>query len=99
MNLSNRSSSILGVPRGSVFIRRIDDIDQMVRNPAPFGQRDFVGADVESTVNGRGIAVDNLSTVSPGEAKSERALPRSGRPEHRHNNGRSLTDRHKRRSR
>src|SRR6185369_1355460 len=60
---------------------RIDDVDQVMRDPAPIGHRHFVGADVEPAIDGGRVAVDDLAVVALGNRQRQRALPRRGRAE------------------
>ena len=63
--------------------RSIGNVDEMVWNPSLLGQRDFVGADVETAINGGRIAVDNLAPAARRERHRQRALAGRRRPEDR----------------
>src|SRR6187431_584445 len=54
-----------------------------MRDAAPIGLGHLVGADVETPVDRRRIAVDDLAVEGGGKGKAERALPGCRRPENR----------------
>ena len=92
MDVANRRGGVARVLRRRVLVGRIDDVDQVVRNAAPLGQRHLVGADVEAAIDRRRVAVDDLAAEPLGQRQRQRALAGRGRPEHRDDKG--LTTRH-----
>ncbi len=66
-------------PRGGVLVGGIDDVDEVVRDAAPLGDRHLVGADVEAAVDGRGVAVDDLAAEALGGGQRQRRLARGRR--------------------
>ena len=66
--------------RGENFVR-LDQIDQVMRNAALFGERHFRGADIEMPINLRGIADQNFAAELFGELDSQSRFSRSSGPE------------------
>ena len=60
---------------------RVGDVHQVVRNPTAGLGRWFVGSDVETSVDRKGIGGDNLGAEDLGHLETEAALARSGGPE------------------
>jgi hypothetical protein len=82
-HLTDDPARILSVLRSSVLARRINDVDQMMRDAATLGRRHLVGADVEAAVDGCRVAVDDLAAVALGSRERERALSGRRRSEDR----------------
>ncbi len=53
----------------------------MVRDAAPIGCGNFAGADIEMTVDLRGIADENFAAQAFGKRDAQRGFSRSGRPQ------------------
>ena len=85
VHLANDAIGIASILRRSVYVSRIGDVDQVMRNPTLFGARHFVGADIEAAIHGGGITVENLAANPLGKRQGQRALPGRGRSQHRHN--------------
>ena len=83
VDLADRSGGIVRVLRGGVVVGRFGDVDQVVRNAAPIGLRDLVGADIEPTVHRGRVAVDDLAAKPLRKRQRQRALPRGRGPQHR----------------
>ena len=64
-----------------VLVGRIGDVDEVMRDAAPVGQRHLVGADVEPAIDRRRIAVDDLAPMvaRPGRARARSSPSPSGR--------------------
>ena len=56
----------------------IEQIDQMVRDVLLLGGRNFAGADVEMTVELRGIADENFAVEFLGELEAQRGFAGGG---------------------
>ena len=82
VNIADGCRSVMRKLSGRVHLRRIRDVDEMVRNPAPGLHRQLVGADVEATIDRRRIAVDDFAAVPLSQREAERAFPRGRRPQH-----------------
>jgi hypothetical protein len=67
--------------RCGVLFDRLDDIDEVVRNPGALVERHFVGPDIESAVDSGGIAADDFAAAPQSELDAEPALPCGGRPQ------------------
>src|SRR5881397_3819845 len=75
-----------GVPRVlgcRVLVHRINDVDQVMRDAAPGFERHFVCTDVESSIDGRRVAVDDLAVVALGQRERQRAFAGRRRTEYR----------------
>jgi hypothetical protein len=83
VDVADRRGGVARVLRGGVVVCGIGDVDQVMRDAAPVGGRNLVGADVEAAVDRRGIAVDDLAVEPFGDRQRERALPRRGRAKNR----------------
>jgi hypothetical protein len=83
VNVGDHRSGVSSIPRRGVLLGGIGNVDEVMRDAAPFSHRDLVGADVEASIHGGRVAVDDLAVESFGDGDSERALPRRGRPEDR----------------
>lgn len=73
-NVTDRGSRFASVAGSRVVFGRIGHVDQVMRNAALLVDRDFVGADVEATVNSRRVATDNLAPVLLSQIKRQGAL-------------------------
>src|SRR5699024_5262046 len=60
----------------------LQHVEPMVRDPAPLSRRELGGPDVHPAVLLHGVAVDDLTAESLGEAEGQLGLPRPGRPHH-----------------
>ena len=60
--------------RGRVFLGRVDNVNEMMRNTALLAQRHLVGADVEAAIHRGRIAADDFAAIPDGELQRERAL-------------------------
>jgi hypothetical protein len=76
VDLFDRCNSVAHITRSGVLLGRFDNVDQMMRNAAPFGERDLVGANVESAIDSGGVAADDFAAVPQGELDAQRALAR-----------------------
>lgn len=74
VNVVDCGHGISDVPRCGVLVGRIGDIDDVVRNAAALIQRHLVGADIKSTINGSGIAADDLAAAPDCQLDAERAF-------------------------
>jgi len=74
VNILNCRHRVAHVLRCCVLFGRLDDIDEMVRSSAALCERNFVGSDVEATVNGSGIAADNLAAAPECQLDAECAF-------------------------
>jgi hypothetical protein len=81
INLFNGFDRIARVSRRRVFVSRLDNVDQMMRNTAALRERHFVGADVESAIYRGRVAADDFAAAPQCELDAERALARGGRTE------------------
>ena len=81
LNLANHPSRIASVMRRRVFVGRIDDVDEVMRDPLPLHHRHLVGADVEAPVHGGRIAVDDLAAEPVSQRNRQGALANGGRTE------------------
>ena len=59
----------------------------MVGNPALLVRLDFVGADIEAPIDGRGIAADDFAAMPQGQFDRERALACGGGTQDGENRG------------
>ena len=76
VDLLDRRNRIAHVARRRVFVGRLDDVNQVMGNAAPLGERHLVGADVEAAVHGRRIAADDFAAAPQRQLDAERALAR-----------------------
>ena len=81
VDVADHRRRVARVLRRGVLVGRIDDVDQVMRDAAPLGDRHLVGADVEAAIDGGRIAVDDLAAEALGERQRQRALAGRGRPE------------------
>ena len=81
VDVADRRRRIARVLRRRVLVRRLDDVDQVMRDAALLGDRHFVGADVEAAIHRRRVAVDDLAAMPLGDRQRERALAGRGRTE------------------
>ena len=56
----------------------VGDVDQVVRDAAALGWRGLGGSDLHLSVDGNGVATDDLSGEALGEAERERGLAAGG---------------------
>src|SRR6187397_1035441 len=49
---ADRRAGFARVARCGIFLQRVRNVDEVVRNPATLFERDLVGADVEAAING-----------------------------------------------
>src|SRR5579872_6502728 len=75
-NFRKHAARALHVIAGCENCLRLHDVDEVVRNPAPFLDRRFRRTDVEVPVHLNGIAIDDLA-VQPGR-KIERQIALAG---------------------
>src|SRR4030095_7270523 len=73
--------------RGRVFVGRIGDVDQVMRDAAPLVERHLVGGGVATAINRGRVAVDDLAVEALGERNAEGAFARGGGTKNR-NQGR-----------
>src|SRR5699024_11614789 len=59
----------------------VEDIDEMVRDPAPLLDRQFGGADVHAAIELHRVRVDDLPAAVFGQVEREIRLPRGGGPD------------------
>jgi hypothetical protein len=85
MDVANGAIGVHGELRGGIDLRRLGYVDEVVRDSALLLHRELVGADVETPVNGGGVAVDDLAAVPLRERQAQRALAGRGRSEDRQN--------------
>jgi len=74
VNLFDDGDRVANVARGGVFVRWLDDIDEVVRNAAPLGGRNFVRADIEAAIDRRRIAADDFAAAPERELDAQRAF-------------------------
>jgi hypothetical protein len=67
-----------GVLAGRVNLRRLQHVDHVLANSAGLVWRNLGGADVESAIELKRVAVDDLSLKFGGNPQSERAFSRAG---------------------
>jgi hypothetical protein len=77
------------IPSRGILLRRIDDVDQMMRNSLLLFDGNFVGTDVEAAIHRGRIARDDLAAEAARERYRKGALSR----------GRRADDRNERRAR
>ena len=65
--------------RRRIRLRRIEDVDQVVRDARAIGGRRLRRADVHAAIHLRGIDGDDLAAEALGERQRERTLARRGR--------------------
>ena len=87
MDVADRRRRVARVLRRGVLGRRLDDVDEMVRDTATLGDRQLVGADVEAAIHGGRVAVDDLAAVALGERERQSTLAGRRRPENRNHEG------------
>ena len=75
MNVTNRAVGIFGEARRRIHVGRIGDVDQMMWNASPLLDRQLVGADVEASINGGGVAVDDFAVQRLRHRQAEGAFP------------------------
>ena len=83
-DITDRRRSLARVLGGRVLLRGIGDVDEMVWDALPCGRGYLVGADIESAVDGGGVAADDLAVELPREHHAQRALAGRGGTENRH---------------
>ena len=83
----DRRLGIAAKARGGVRLRRVDDVDQVVRNAGACRRVGLRGPDVHSAVDLRGVDADDLALEPLGQCERECALARRGRA-HQENRGR-----------
>ena len=76
MNLADDPGGVARILCRGVDRRRLCNVDQIMWNAAAGTDGKLVGADVESPVYGRGIAIEDFATVALGQGQAERALAR-----------------------
>ena len=74
-------SRVAAVISGRENFRRLDEVDQVMRDAALLGCGNFRGADIEAAVNLRGIANQHLPIQALGEPNRERRFAGSSGPE------------------
>src|SRR4051794_39973252 len=82
-DISNHRASFTSVARGRVLVRRIGNIDEMVRNSLLLAGWDFVCADIEPSIHGGRIAADDLALETACERNAQCALAGCGRTDNR----------------
>src|SRR5436190_1361068 len=82
VDLADRSRRVACVLCGSVFGRRIHDVEEMMRDAPAICEQHFIGPDVEAAIDCRRIAVHDLAAKPLGERQGERALARRSRTQH-----------------
>src|SRR5678815_6099339 len=82
VDVANHTLGVVCELGGGVHLDRVGNINQMVRNAALLFGPQLVGADVRSAIDGRRITVDDLDAIALGQRQTQRALPRSSRPQH-----------------
>ena len=65
--------------RGGIRVRRIDDVDQMMRDPRTRRGVGLRGSDVHAPVDLGGIDADDLAAQALRKLERKRALARRGR--------------------
>ena len=61
VDAANRPLGVFGEASRRIDLHGIGDVDEMMRNASPFRARQLIGTDIESTIDGRRIAVDDLA--------------------------------------
>src|SRR5699024_9806942 len=59
-------------------VTRVEDVDEVMRDPFLLGGRDFRGTDVHASVKGAGIGVDDLTLEAFGKLKGKASLADRG---------------------
>jgi hypothetical protein len=80
INVVDGSHRVADVLCRRVLLERLDDVDDVMRDTSPLSDRHLVGADVEATVDGGGIAADDFAAACQRDVDPKRALAGSGRP-------------------
>ena len=60
-DLTDHSGGVATKARSGVDLGRLGDVDQMVRDTASLRGRDLVGTDIEASVDGRRVAIDDFT--------------------------------------
>lgn len=76
-NVADHLSCVSSVFAGGVTLLRLEHVDHMVGNAAPFELAQFCGSDVEATIKLEGVAINNFAIELLGDAQRQRALPSS----------------------
>jgi hypothetical protein len=74
INVVNRCDRVADVPCRRVLLDRVNDVDDVMWDTSPLIDGHFVGADVETPVDGRGIAADDFAPAFQRQLDAERAL-------------------------
>ena len=83
MNVAHDRGGVARKLRRGVLVRRLDDVDQVMRDAAAIGGRDLVGADVEAAVHRRRIAIDDFAAEPLRNRERQRTFSRGGRTQNR----------------
>ena len=73
-DVADRRRSFAGVARRRVLLERIGDVDHVMGDALLLGGRHLVRADVETTIDGGGVAADDFPVQAARERDAERAL-------------------------
>ena len=75
VDVANDALGVARELRRGVDLRRIGDVDQVVRDAALLVSGHLVGADVEAAIDGGGVAVDDLAAVPLGQRRPSALFP------------------------
>ena len=75
---STSAVAALLIPADRRGLRDVEDVELVVRDPPPLGDRQFRGADVHAAVQLHGVGVDDLAAEPLRQVQRQRALARAG---------------------